>query len=142
MPGATSRLEGMGPAIANLRKLSEYAQKQIGKNALQAGAAVAVKRVKAKAKVSTRANDPTPGSLKESVRDKPGRAKKGIDTRAVVVEDVAAVPKELRADAAQLSARAVRPAGDRRAREEIGQAIAESVKNDVEHGPVALSGGT
>jgi hypothetical protein len=94
MPGATSRLEGMGPAIANLRKLSEYAQKQIGKNALQAGAAVAVKRVKAKAKVSTRANDPTPGSLKESVRDKPGRAKKGIDTRAVVVEDVAAVPKE------------------------------------------------
>jgi hypothetical protein len=135
MPGATSRLEGMGPAIANLRKLSEYAQKQIGKNALQAGAAVAVKRVKAKAKVSTRANDPTPGSLKESVRDKPGRAKKGIDTRAVVVEDVAAVPKEFGLTRRNYPPEPfARPAIDG-AREEIGPAIAESVKNDVEHGP-------
>jgi HK97 gp10 family phage protein len=135
VPGAISRIEGMGPSLANLRRLSEYAEKQIGNNALKAGAAVAVKRVKAKAKVSSRANDPTRGSLKESVRDKPGRAKKGVDTRAVIVEDVAAVAKEFGLSRRNYPAEPfARPAIDS-AREEIGQAIADSVKNDVENGP-------
>jgi hypothetical protein len=104
---------------------------------------VAVKRVKAKAKVSTRANDPTPGSLKESVRDKPGRAKKGSIPALVVVEDVAAVPKEFgltrrnyppepffREAGCRRCTRGDRP-GDRRVGEERRRTRA-----------VALSGGT
>lgn len=135
MAKGVSRIEGMGPAIANLRKLSAYAQSQIGMNALKAGAAVAVKRIKAKAKVSSRSNDPTRGSLQASVRDKAGRARKGIDTRAVVVEDVAAVPKEFGLTRRNYPPEPfARPAIDS-GRTEIGEAIAESVKDDVEHGP-------
>jgi hypothetical protein len=135
MPGAISRIEGMGPAVKRLRALSAYAEKQIGKAALKAAADKLVPRVKARAKVSQRANDPTRGSLQRSVRDKPGRAKKGVETRLIVAEDVAAVPKEFGLSRRNYPAEPFfRPAIDS-GRQAAGEAVAESIKDNVENGP-------
>jgi hypothetical protein len=135
MPGATSRLEGMKEARETLRKLSAYAEKQIGENALAAAERKLTARVKAKAKVSTRANDPTRGSLQASVRGKKGRPKKGVQTRLIVAEDVAAVPKELGLTRRNYPPEPFfRPAVDS-GRQEAAEALAESIKHDVEHGP-------
>lgn len=118
-----------------MRALSDHAQKQIGKVALKAGADVAVPRVRARAKVSTRASDPTPGSLQKSVHDKAGRARKGVDTRSIIADDVAAVPKEYGLTRRNYPAEPFfRPAMDA-ARADIGQAIADAIKDEVENGP-------
>jgi HK97 gp10 family phage protein len=135
MPGPISRIEGMKDATAALRKLSDYAQKQIGKNALKAAADVLTPRVKARAKVSGRAGDPTRGSLKASIRDKPGRKKKGVETRVIIAEDVAAVAKEYGLTRRDYPAEPFfRPAVDS-GRRVAGEALAQSIKDDVEHGP-------
>lgn len=125
----------MKEARAALQKLSAYAQKQIGKVALQAAAKIGSERVKARAKVGSRANDPTRGSLQRSVRDKPGRPRKGAETRLIVAEDVAAVPKEFGLSRRNYPAEPFfRPAIDG-AREEMGRAVADTVKDQVENGP-------
>lgn len=134
MPGAISRVEGMGPALQALRKLSLHAQNKIGKVALKAAADTLVPRVKAKARVSERSDDPTRGSLRDSVTSKPGRARKGVDTRAILVMDVAAVPKEFGLSRKDYPAEPfMRPAIDS-GRAEAGQALADSIKNEVENG--------
>lgn len=125
----------MKEARRALQKLSAYAQKQIGKNALKAAADKLTPRVKARAKVSSRAGDPTRGSLQRSVRDKAGRAKKGVETRAIIAEDIAAVPKEFGLARRNYPAEPwFRPAVDS-GRQEAGEALADSIKNDVENGP-------
>lgn len=141
MPGAISRLEGMGPSLKALRQLSDHVQKKVGKIALKAGAQPLVTRVKGKAKVSSRADNPTPGSLRQSVHDKPGRPSRGMDTRAIIADDVAAVPKEFGLARRDYPAEPFfRPAVDA-GRAEAGQAIADAIKNEVENGPwVAAKG--
>lgn len=134
MPGAISRLEGVGPTLKNMRALSNYAQNKIGKIALKAAADTLVPKVKAKARVSERPDDPTRGSLRDSVVSKAGRTRKGVDTRAILATDVAAVPKEFGLTRKNYPAEPFfRPAVDA-GRADAGQALADAIKNEVENG--------
>lgn len=137
MPGAISRLEGVGGTLKAMRALSDHAQNQIGKVALKAAADELTPRVKARAKVSSRSGNPTPGSLQRSIGDKPGRARKGVATRAIIADDVAAVPKEYGLARRNYPAEPFfRPAIDS-GRGAAAQAIADAIKDEVENGPWA-----
>lgn len=134
MPGAISRLEGVGASLAALRKLDDHVQTKIGKRALKGAAQKLASRVRANAKVSTRPDNKTKGSLRNSVTDKPGRAKKGVTTHAVIAADVAAVPKELGLTRRNYPPEPFfRPAIDA-GREEAAQSIADVIKEEVESG--------
>jgi hypothetical protein len=85
----------MREAREALADLSRTVQRNVGKRALKAGpGAVFVHSIKGKARVSTRATDPTPGSMRDAVKVVDSRTEKGRATVAILVDDIAAVPNE------------------------------------------------
>lgn len=123
-------MEGMGECLAALRELEKAAQNKIGKRALKAPATVIARAVQAKAPVSSRPTNPTPGSLKASVKVVSSRKEKGGPRIAVIADDVAAVPNEY--GTSKMSPQPFfRPAVDT-AREAAGQAMAEALKQEVD----------
>lgn len=91
-----SRIEGLKECREALQQLSRTVQRNVGKKSLRNGPApVLVASVKRRAPVSSRATDPTPASLQQSVHAVDSRPEKGRATMAIVAEDPAAVPTEL-----------------------------------------------
>lgn len=88
------RIEGMREARKTLDELTRAVQRNVGKRALNASGEVFVKEVAARANVSQRVTNPTPGSLKASPRVVPARPQKGQVRVAVIVEDPASIPQE------------------------------------------------
>lgn len=89
-----NRLEGFKECREVLQELSKTVQRNTGRRALEVPAGIIAEAVKARAKVSDRAGNQTPGSLRESIKVGKERAK-GTQARIhVIADDVAAVPKE------------------------------------------------
>lgn len=130
--GSWGRIEGLRECREALQELSKTVQRNVGKRALKAPAAVLVRHIKAKARVSSRANNPTPGSMREAVKDVDARPEKGRATRVILVEDVAAVPNEFGLARRDYPAKPfVRPGVDN-GRVEAAEAMAEAVKREVD----------
>lgn len=131
--GKFGYIEGMKGAREALQQLDAHTQKVIGKRAVNAAADVFVAEIARRAPVSSRPSDPTPGSLKRSVRKRPSRSTKNLARAEVVADDVAAAPNEF--GTSKMAAQPfMRPAVDSK-REAAAQAVADSVREDVEHGP-------
>lgn len=128
--GKWGEITGMREARETLQQLARASQTAVGKRALRAPAAVLVQRVKDKAPVSKRASDPTPGSLRESVREGRASSRKGQARIEIIAQDIAAVPNEF--GTSKMAAQPFfRPAVDA-GREEAAQAMAEAVKSEVD----------
>lgn len=113
-----------------LQTLSKAVQRNVGKRALRAPAEVIARAVKARAPVSTRGNNPTKGSLRESVTVAASRAEKGRPTVVVLAADVAAVPNEF--GTSKMAAQPFfRPAVDA-AREQAGAVMADALRGEVD----------
>jgi HK97 gp10 family phage protein len=130
MPGPASHIEGMREAREKLQDLAKAAQTRIGNRSLERPAKVFVRRIKAKAQVSGRPGNPTPGSLRESISDAKARKERGRPTRVIIADDVAAVPNEY--GTSKMAAQPFfKPAIDE-GREEAGQAMADALKEEVD----------
>lgn len=116
----------MKEAREALQELSKATQTNTGKRALQAPARVFVSRIKAKAQVSSRPSDPTPGSLRESVRVGRASSRKGVARLDLIADDVAAVPNEF--GTSKMAAQPFFRPGINSARGEAAFAMAEAVK--------------
>lgn len=130
MPKGISRNEGMAEASKQMRELSKVVQNRVGKRSLRAPAELLARAVKAKAPVSSRSTNPTPGSLRDSVKVANARKEKGRPTVVILAEDVAAVPNEY--GTSKMAAQPFfRPAVDAN-RMAAGQAMAEALKQEVD----------
>lgn len=123
----------MKEAREALHKLDRHVQQQIGKAAVNAAADIFVAEIRARAPVSRRPGNPTPGSLKQSVKKKASGGRKNIARVELRVEDIAAVPNEFGTSKMKAQPFA-RPAVDAK-REAAAQAVADTVRSEVEHGP-------
>ena len=94
MAKGVTRLAGMREAREALQQLSKAVQRGVGKRALRVPARIVAEDTDRRAKVSSRASNPTPGSLKASPQVVDAKSEKGSPRIAVLVEDPAAVPKE------------------------------------------------
>lgn len=131
MAKGVTRIEGFKECREVLQELSKTVQRNVGKRALLAPATVIAAAVKAKAPVSSRGGNPTPGSLRDSVTVAPEKSsQKGVAQIAVVAADVAAVPNEF--GTTKMEAQPFfRPAVDT-ARLAAGQAFAAALKPEVD----------
>lgn len=128
--GGRSYISGMKGCREALQEFSRTVQRNVGKRALRAPAEVIARAVRAKASVSSRGNNPTKGSLRESVTAAPARAEKGRPTVVVLAADVAAVPNEF--GTSKMKAQPFfRPAVDG-ARDQAGAAMADALKSEVD----------
>lgn len=91
--GPSFELKGFKECREALHELTNRVQKNVGKRALMPAADVIRDEVAARAKVSPRAGNPTPGSLKAAPVVVPAKSRGGPKV-AVLVDDIAAVPKE------------------------------------------------
>jgi hypothetical protein len=93
--GDVGQIAGMREARETLQELSRAVQTNVGKRSLKNGPApVFVAAIKSRARVSSRANDPTPGSLRDSVKVGKSSSRRGQARQEIVAEDIAAVPNE------------------------------------------------
>jgi hypothetical protein len=122
----------MREARETLQELGKRVETRVGQRSLMIGpGAVIEKAVSARAKASTRSNNPTPGSLKASPKVVKSRKEKRGPRAAVLVEDPAAVPKEYGLRSRNYPPEPFfRPAVDA-SREQAGQAMAEALKSEV-----------
>jgi len=87
-------LQGASECRDSLRELSRGVRKGVGNRALKIPGAIIARAIEARAAVSTRPSDPTPGSLKAAPKVVSAKAKRGQSAVAVLVDDEAAVRKE------------------------------------------------
>jgi hypothetical protein len=127
------RIDGLREAREGLAEMSRTVARNVGKRALKQGPGrVFVEAIKAKARVSSRASDPTPGSMRDAVKLVDSRPEKGRATVAILVDDIAAVPNEFGLRHRNYPAHPfVRPGIDG-AREEAGAAMARELKSEVD----------
>ena len=123
-------IEGLREAREALNELGRTVARNIGKRALVAPAELLVSRLKANTPVSNRRDDKTPGSLRDSTKHVVGKAEKGRPRRAVLIEDVAAVPNEF--GTSKMKAQPyVRRTVDAN-REAAAAVLAEAIKAEIE----------
>jgi HK97 gp10 family phage protein len=128
--GGRTYLAGFKEAREVLQELSRGVQRGVGKRALQVPAELIAGAVRAKAPVSNRAGNPTPGSLRGSIKVVPSRTVKGSVRVAVLAEDIAAVPNEF--GTSKMPAQPFfRPAADA-TRDAAGRAFGAALKPEVE----------
>lgn len=89
-----SLLQGAIECRESLRELRRGVRKGVGNRALIAPGKMIADAIAARAKVSARPSDPTPGSLKAAPRVVKAKARRGASAVAVLIEDEAAVRKE------------------------------------------------
>jgi HK97 gp10 family phage protein len=130
MPGPMTRLEGMREARETMQELSKAAQTKIGNRSLEAPAKVFVSRIKAKAAVSTRSDNKTPGSLREAVRHAQARKERGRPTRVILADDVAAVPNEF--GTSKMTPQPFFMPGIDEGRAAAGQAMADALREEAD----------
>jgi HK97 gp10 family phage protein len=130
MPGPVSRIEGMREARETLQEFAKAAQTRIGNRSLERPAEVFVRKIKAKAQVSGRGGNPTPGSLRDSVKHAKARKERGRPTRVILAEDVAAVPNEY--GTSKMAAQPFFMPGIEDGRNEAGQAMADALREEVD----------
>lgn len=130
MPGPVSRIEGMREARETMQELSRTVQNRIGKKALKHPARVFVRHIQAKAHVSSRSGNPTPGSLRDSVKDVDARRERGRATRVILADDVAAVPNQY--GTSKMAPNYFFSLGIDDGRNEAGQAMADGLKQEVD----------
>jgi len=88
-----TELAGFRETREALQELSKTVQRNVGRRALRVPAELIADATRQRAPVSSRPDNPTPGSLRASVSVVNAKAKSGAAV-AVLVEDVAAVPNE------------------------------------------------
>ena len=88
-----TELAGAKETREALQELTKTVQRNVGRRALRVSAQIIASATEARAPVSSRASNRSPGSLKQSVDVVPHRSKVGAAI-AVIVKDVAAVPVE------------------------------------------------
>lgn len=130
MPRGISRIEGMAEASRQMREFTKVAQNRIGKRALKAPAGVLVRKIKGKAHVSSRSTNPTPGSLRDSVKDVDARKERGRVTRVIIADDVAAVPNQY--GTSKMAPNYFFSRGVDEGRDEAGHAMAGALKQEVD----------
>lgn len=132
----TGYITGMKEALATLRDLDEAVQRDILEEAIDVPTDIMQREVQARAPVSPRANNSTPGSLKASVKKvKPKATKKYRTRREIQATDVAAVPTEFGLSSRDYPAQPwFRPAVDSK-RNEAAQALANNIRSQIENGP-------
>jgi HK97 gp10 family phage protein len=91
---AQSRIEGFRECREALQELSTTVQRNVGRRALQVPAGIIRDAVEARAPVSPRGSNQTPGSLKASIKVGKENSKRTEAKLHVIAEDVAAVPLE------------------------------------------------
>lgn len=130
MPGPISHLEGMKECREALQELSRTVQRSVGKRALRAAGEVWVARQKAMLPVSSRASDPTRGSLKAAPEVAASRTERGDPRVALLIDDMAAVPGEFGTSkmAPHLKVRATTDS----VREPMGRALGSALKHEVD----------
>jgi HK97 gp10 family phage protein len=130
MAKGVTRIEGFKECRETLQELSKTVQRNVGKRSILVPAGVIAAAIRAKAPVSSDPRDPTPGSLRDSVTVRPDKARKGVVSAVVLVEDPAAVPNEFGTH--KMTANPFgRPAVDG-ARAAAGAAFAEALKGEVD----------
>ena len=87
-------LKGFAEALGAMQELSQRVQTGVGKRSLQVPAKMVAAAAKGRAPVSTDPYNPTPGSLRASVRVATHKGKKNSPSIAVVAADPAAVRTE------------------------------------------------
>lgn len=93
--GEVGQIAGMREARETLQELGKTIATRVGKAALKNGPApVFIAAIKSKARVSSRANDPTPGSMRDAVKIGKASSRRGQARLEIVVDDPAAVPNE------------------------------------------------
>ena len=131
--GEIGTLAGMREARETLAELSKTVARNVGKRALKQGPGlVFVRSIKSKARVSSRANDPTPGSMRDAVEVVDSRAEKGRATVAILVDDVAAVPNEFGLKHRKYPAKPFMRPGVDSARIEAAEALAVELRSEVD----------
>lgn len=127
------QIEGMKEAREALQDLERRIRNQVGKRSLLNGPApVFVQSIKSKARVSSRSRDPTPGSLRDSVKAVNSRMEKGRPTVAILADDLAAVPNEYGLKHRNYPAHPFFRPGIDAVREEAGLAMAEQLKSEID----------
>lgn len=124
------RIEGFKECREALQELSRGVQGGIGKRSLRAPAGILVASVKMKAPVSTDPHNPTPGSLRASVKIGKATARKGGARLEILADDVAAVPNEF--GTSKMTAQPFFRPGVDVAREAAAVAFAASLKQEVD----------
>jgi hypothetical protein len=128
-----SRIEGMRECREALQELGRTVQRNVGKRALKQGPGrVFVAEIKRRAPVSSRPNDPTPGSLRDSVKVVDARTEKGRATVAILAEDIAAVPNEYGLKHRRYKPHPFFRPGIDAGRDEAGAAMAAELKSEVD----------
>ena len=131
--GEIGQISGMRECREALAELSRTVQRNVGKRALKSGpGAVFVRAIKSRARVSSRASDPTPGSLRDSVKVVDSRAERGRATVAILADDIAAAPNEFGLAHRNYPAKPFFRPGIDSAREAAAAAMAETLKAEVD----------
>lgn len=131
MPRARyGEIEGMREAREALQKLSRATQGNVSKRILKAPATVFIRRIKARAAVSSRPSDLTKGSLRESVHIGKSRSRKGGARMELIADDIASVPNEF--GTSKMAAQPFFRPGIDGGREEAAFAAAEATKSEVD----------
>lgn len=129
----TGYVTGMKEAREALHQLEAAVQRQIGLSALNAAGDVFVGEIQRRAPVSARGRNPTPGSLKASVKKKASRSRKNLARIEIRADDVAAVPNEL-GTSKMPPHPFFRPGVDAK-RGEAAQALGDKLRTEIESGP-------
>jgi HK97 gp10 family phage protein len=124
-----TQLAGFRETREALQDLSKTVQRNVGRRALRVPAEIIADATRALAPVSSRPDNPTPGSLRASVSVVNAKARSGAAV-AVLVEDPAAVPNEYGTSkmAAQPFMRPAINANEARCIAAFGQAIKPEVE--------------
>lgn len=130
--GARFEMKGFKECREALQELTARVQKNVGKRALKPAAEVIRAEVASRAKVSSRPGNPTRGSLKAAPEVVVSKAGKSGPKMAVLVDDIAAVPKEFGLSTRDYPAEPFfRPAIDAKS-DEAARVFGQALKAEVE----------
>lgn len=131
--GGIGEIAGLREARETLQELGKSVATSVGKKSLKNGPApVFVASIKSKARVSSRASDPTPGSMRDAVKTGKVSSRRGQARLEIIVDDPAAVPNEYGLKHRKYPAHPfVRPGIDH-ARAPAAAAMAEQLKVEVD----------
>lgn len=131
--GEVGQIAGLREARETLQELGKSVRTSVGKKSLRNGPApVFVASIKSKARVSSRANDPTPGSMRDAVKAGKASSRRGQARLEIVVDDVAAVPNEYGLKHRKYPAKPFMRPGIDHAREPAAVAMAEQLKIEID----------
>jgi hypothetical protein len=134
------QISGLREAREAMQELERRVRNRVGKKALKNGPApVFVASIKSKARVSSRASDPTPGSMRDAVKAVNSRMERGRPTVAIIADDMAAVPNEFGLHHRNYPASPFFRPGIDAVRAEAGEAMAGALKSEMDEAVAAAA---